>query len=216
MGSALLASVSHNGYGFAAVFFFVALEALGIPLPGEIALVSACLYVAHSHNFAALIVNIIFAISGALFGSALGYLIGSFGGFKLLKRYGKYIRITQERLKIVHYLFDKYGFKIVIIGRFLAVLRTYMALIAGTVKMRIHSFFLAVAIGSTIWACFYGFGAYYFDSILTQFNKTLTYYVLPAVIVLAIIFIFLAKRNEAKLVKKAEAAFPGELENYLN
>jgi len=213
----LLANINnHSTYGFAGVFFFVTLEAIGIPLPGEIALVSACLYLSNSHDFKSLIINIVLAILGVLLGSTVGYMIGRYGGFRLISAYGKYVRITPSRLKIVHYLFDKYGFRIIIIGRFLAVLRAYMALIAGTLRMTKKPFFSAVLIGSTLWACFYGFGAYFFYSYLKTFNKTLTYYVLPAAIVLLIIGIFIAKKHEANLAKKADQAFPGDLKNYLN
>lgn len=50
--------------------------------------------------------------------------MGREGGYRLLRRYGRYIRLDERKVKLGQYLFRKHGDKVVFFGRFIAVLRT--------------------------------------------------------------------------------------------
>ena len=148
-------------YGLWALFGIVALESMGLPLPGETALVSAALYGGATGHFQLWEV-IAVAATAAILGDTAGYWIGRTLGFRLLARYGRHVRITEERLKIGRYLFRRHGGKIVFFGRFVALLRVLAALLAGANHMPWPRFFAMNAAGGLAWAASFATAAYVF------------------------------------------------------
>ena len=73
-------------------------------------------------------------------GNTAGYSIGRKGGFALALRYGSKIHLDQHKLKVGRYVLDRQGSKVVFFGRFVSVLRTYVAFLAGTLQMRWQKF----------------------------------------------------------------------------
>jgi membrane protein DedA with SNARE-associated domain len=74
-------------------------ESLGIPVPGETALVSAALFAGSTHRLT--IGSVLFvAATAATVGGMIGYIIGSWIGLRLLVRYGKYVGLDERRLKV--------------------------------------------------------------------------------------------------------------------
>jgi membrane protein DedA with SNARE-associated domain len=134
-------------YGYWAVLFFVAIESTGIPFSGETMLLVAAIYAGTTHRLSIALV-IAAAACGAILGDNLGYWIGREGGYRLLRRYGPYIRLDERKVKLGQYLFRKHGGKVVFFGRFIAVLRTWAAFLAGTNCMPWGSFLLC---SSTRW-----------------------------------------------------------------
>jgi membrane protein DedA with SNARE-associated domain len=121
-------------YGYLAVFAFVGIESLGVPIPGETMLLTAAIYAGTTGNLSIALV-IAAAVAGAIIGDNIGFGIGYLGGYRLLVRYGKYLRLDQARLKVGRYVFYRHGGKVVFFGRFVSVLRTYAAFLAGTNRM---------------------------------------------------------------------------------
>src|SRR5690349_22734487 len=111
---------------------------MGVPLPGESVLVLAALYAArHGQSITALIAS---AAVGAILGDNVGYWIGREFGYRLLLRYGRYVGLTETRIKLGQYLFLHHGGKVVFFGRFIAVLRVLAAVLAGVNRMEWRSF----------------------------------------------------------------------------
>src|SRR5947209_17086415 len=77
-------------------------------------------------------------------------------GVRLLVRYGRYIRIDQKRLKVGQYLFLQHGGKIVFFGRFVAILRTFAAFLAGVNLMSWPGFLMMNTLGGICWASLFG------------------------------------------------------------
>jgi membrane protein DedA with SNARE-associated domain len=198
-------------FGYAAVFGFVAIESIGIPVPGETMLIAAALYAGHTHllNIEAIIAV---AAAAAIIGDNIGFGIGHWGGYRLLLRYGPYIRLHQGRVKLARYLFLRHGGKVVFFGRFVSVLRTYAAFLAGTARMPWPRFLVFNASGGIIWATAYGVGAYAAGNQISKFSGPVDI-ALGAVAVLVIVAIVLVlRRQERALTETAEAALPGPLE----
>jgi membrane protein YqaA with SNARE-associated domain len=106
-----------KAYGLWVLFIGITLESLGIPLPGETALVSAALFAGSTHRLT--IGSVLFvAATAATVGGMIGYIIGRWIGLRLLVRYGKYVGLDERRLKVGQYLFLRHGGKIVFFGRF--------------------------------------------------------------------------------------------------
>ena len=97
---------------------------------------------------------------GAIIGQAAGYWIGWGVGFRLLRRYGHYIGLTNRRLAFGRALFRRHGVKVIIVSRFVVLLRTLAGLLAGANHMPWPRFMAANVVGSAVWAGLYGFGAY--------------------------------------------------------
>src|SRR2546430_15797385 len=85
-------------YGYLAVFVFVGVESIGIPVPGETMLVTAAIYAGTTGRLSIFWV-IVASAAGAIVGDNIGYVIGRTGGYRLIKRYGRYIRLEGNRLR---------------------------------------------------------------------------------------------------------------------
>src|SRR6516165_12302400 len=127
----LIAHLIHE-YGLIAVATIVALECVGFPVPGETAIV----------------------------GRMIGYVMGRELGYRLVLEYGKYVGLTEGRIKLTQYLFLRHGGKIVFVAQFVPLLRTFAGLIAGASAMPWRKFLFANAVSSSVWAVSYGYAAY--------------------------------------------------------
>jgi membrane protein DedA with SNARE-associated domain len=194
-------------YGYLAVFLFIAIESTGIPLPGETMLITAALYAGSTHRLQIVLV-IAFAAAGAIVGDNLGFAVGHWGGYRLVRRYGRYIRLDESRLKLGQYLFRKHGGKVVFFGRFVSILRAYAAFLAGTNRMPWRRFLVFNAAGGIVWSTLYGTGAYLLGTQIHNLTRTAAI-VFGALAVIAIVAgIVVLRRNEARLIKEAEEAIP--------
>ena len=200
-------------YGYWAVLLFVAIESIGIPFPGETMLLVAAIFAGTTHRLSIPLV-IVAAASGAILGDNLGFWVGREGGFRLLHRYGRYIRLDERKLKLGLYLFRRHGGKVVFFGRFVAVLRAWAAFLAGTNRMRWPAFLLFNALGGIVWATVYGLGGYFLGDNIHRLAGpvgTITIVLAALIILVGLVFVW---RNERRLEEKAEQALPGPLEGY--
>jgi membrane protein DedA with SNARE-associated domain len=154
-------------HGYLAILLVVAVEAMGVPVPGETMLVLASVYAGTTHHMEIGLV-IAAASTGAILGDNLGFLVGQYGGYRLLHRYGKYIRLDERRLRLGQYLFDRHGGKVVFFGRFLPILRMWAAFLAGTHRMAWPRFLTFNAAGGVIWATSVGLAAFVFGNSLLR------------------------------------------------
>ena len=197
-------------YGLWLVFALIMLESMGLPLPGETALVSAAIYAGATHGIGIGSV-IAVAVFAAVVGDNLGYMIGRTIGFGLLVRFGRYIRLDEARMKVGQYLFLLHGGKIVFFGRFVAFLRAFAALLAGANRMAWPRFLLMNALGGVCWAGLFGLGAYIFGQQIEQLAGPVGVVLLVIGIGLAITGAFFFRKHEKELEARAETAFPGPL-----
>ncbi|HEY8694616.1 MAG TPA: DedA family protein, partial [Chloroflexota bacterium] len=138
-------------YGYWAVLVLVMVESIGIPVPGETMLLTAAIYAGRTGHLSVGYV-IATAAAGAILGDNIGYVVGREGGFRLLRRYGTYIRLDERKLKVGEYVFMRHGGVVVFFGRFVAILRALAALLAGANRMPWWRFFAANATGGILWA----------------------------------------------------------------
>ena len=143
-----------SSYGYIAVFVLVALESLGIPLPGETALITAAAFAGSGRLSIYILVPV--AAIAAILGDNCGYWIGRKGGLRLVRRYGRVLHVDETKIERTREFFDKYGAKTVFFGRFIALLRTWAAVLAGVACMRYVVFMFYNALGGVIWAALFG------------------------------------------------------------
>src|SRR5258708_32200774 len=123
-----LSFVTHlvQSYGYYGVLALSALESMGIPLPGETALIAAAVYSGATHHLNIVVLAVV-ATAAAIVGDNAGYWIGRTGGQRLAERYGRFVRLDRAKLKVGPYLFAQHGGKVVLFGRFVAALRAFAA-----------------------------------------------------------------------------------------
>jgi membrane protein DedA with SNARE-associated domain len=203
-----------SSYGYLVVFGLVMVESIGIPVPGETALVGAALYAGSTHKLAIWWV-IAVAIAGAIVGDNIGFSIGRYGGARLLIRHGHKIRLHEGRLKIGIWLFRRHGGKVVFWGRFVSILRTYAAFLAGTNQMEWPRFLFFNAAGGIVWATLYGVVYYVFGSSLRQLSTTIDIVLGVIGTVILVVFLIWSKRKEHELQEKADREVKGPIEDAL-
>ena len=144
----VLSLIEH--YGYLVVFFGVMLESMGVPLPGETILLASGFLAQQGH----LDVGdaIVFGILGAVVGDQIGYWVGREGGRPFVLRWGRYVRITPERLSRAEAFFARHGGKAVFLARFFAGFRVFGALVAGISRMHWRTFAFYNALGGAVWA----------------------------------------------------------------
>jgi membrane protein DedA with SNARE-associated domain len=193
--------IAAHGYGI--VVATVALESMGIPVPGETVLVTAAIFTGTTHQLNIWLVIAAAAI-GAIVGDNIGYLLGRRFGHSLVLRYGYLVRIDSRRIKLGQYVFARHGGKVVFFGRFVAVLRSLAALLAGINVMDWQRFLFFNAAGGIVWAAAFGFAGYLFGERLERVRGPAR----VAALILAAIAcaggIWWMRRHEAALQAEAE------------
>jgi membrane protein DedA with SNARE-associated domain len=132
----------------------VGIESLGVPLPGEIVLVSAALMSSH-HDLAINPVGVgVAAVVGAVVGDSIGYAIGRRFGLPLFDRLGRRFpkHFGPGHVALAERLFDRWGVRAVFLGRFIALLRILAGPLAGALKMHYPRFLAANVSGAICWA----------------------------------------------------------------
>jgi membrane protein DedA with SNARE-associated domain len=137
-------------YGYAAVVGLVAIEGLGIPLPGETAVVTAAAFAAAGSLD---VVGVgVAAAMGAVLGGSGGYWLGRSQGRVLLARHGHQVGLDAGKVARAERYFADHGLKTVFFARFVAVLRILGGLLAGMAHMPFGRFSAVNAAGGVLWA----------------------------------------------------------------
>ena len=192
-------------YGLWGLFALVMLESMGLPLPGETALIAEALYAGTNHHTSVMAIILVAAMA-AVVGDNLGYLIGRSVGLRLLVRYGRYVRIGEDRLKLGKHLFRRHGGKIVFFGRFVALLRALAALLAGANRMPWPRFLVMNAAGGIVWATLFGGGSFLFGERMKSIAGPVSVTLLLVALVLVAIGLVYLKRYEQILLERAKAS----------
>ncbi|MER7762073.1 DedA family protein [Streptomyces sp. NPDC097619] len=131
----------------------IGLESLGIPLPGEIILVSSAL-LASQHGEIDPVVLGVCASTGAIVGDSIGYAIGRKGGRPLLAKLERKFpkHFSASNVAMAERSFEKWGVWAVFFGRFVALLRIFAGPLAGVLHMPYWKFLLANVFGGILWA----------------------------------------------------------------
>ncbi|WP_431040737.1 DedA family protein [Streptomyces sp. P1-3] len=138
---------------YAIVGVVIGLESLGIPLPGEIVLVTATLMASSQDHINPYILGAC-AIAGAVIGDSIGYMIGRKGGQPLLNWLGRKFpkHFSADHVATAERSFQKWGMWAVFFGRFIALLRIFAGPLAGVLRMPYWKFAIANVLGGIIWA----------------------------------------------------------------
>jgi undecaprenyl-diphosphatase len=172
--------------GYPVLGVFVGIEALGIPLPGETAVIFAGLAAAAGRLEIVLV--IVVASAGAIIGDNIGFLIGRRGGRAVLERPGRFAAERRRVLEIGDPFFERHGGKAVFLGRWIAGLRIWASWLAGASKMAWPTFLLWNALGGIAWATSVALAAYYGGTGVEKVFSAIGIYALPVALVVFVAF----------------------------
>jgi len=184
----------------------IGLESLGIPLPGEIALVSAAL-LASRHTLDINPVGVgVAATIGAIVGDTIGYSIGRRYGMGLFERLGRRFpkHFGPGHVALAKQFFTRSGMWAVFFGRFIALLRIFAGPLAGALKMPYSHFLAANASGGLIWAGGTTAVVYYLGLAAEKWLSRFSWIGLVVAVVIGVVFTLVMKERTAKAIAKLE------------
>ncbi|MET9070343.1 DedA family protein [Streptosporangium sandarakinum] len=182
----------------------IGVESLGIPLPGEIVLVSAALLAAKG------VVDPVWvgvcASAGAIIGDSIGYAIGRKGGQPLFDRLGRRFpkHFGPEHIARAAHYFHRYGMWTVFFGRFIALLRILAGPLAGALHMPYWRFLVANVLGGIVWAGGTTAAVYSVGRVAEQWLKGFSWVGLVAAVLFGLGTTVFIKRRAARAAAEKE------------
>jgi membrane protein DedA with SNARE-associated domain len=163
-------------YGYGAIFLLLMLGIVGLPIPDETILVF-CGYLISKGTLQPLPAWLC-AVAGSWCGISLSYTIGRTLGLGVVHRFGKYLHITEERLAKVHIWFDRIGHWALFVGYYIAGVRHFSAIVAGTSRLAFPSFMAYAWSGGVLWVTTFLTLGYYLGENWKQLAEAIHQYLL--------------------------------------
>lgn len=194
LATSLIISVIEKS-GYFGIFALMGAESALIPIPSEITMTFAG-YLTSVGKFNIYMVIFVGAFAN-LAGSWLAYWLGYWGGetviLNLIKKYGKYLLISEHEFDRSEKWYRKYGEAITFFSRVLPVVRTFISLPAGIAKMNFWRFTLFTFLGSLIWSGLLAYVGYVLGrnwNSLHPYYQKFEYVIIAGIVLLAIYYIW--------------------------
>jgi membrane protein DedA with SNARE-associated domain len=189
----------------------IAVESLGIPLPGEIVLVSSALLSSQGHVNPWIVGAC--ASAGAVFGDSIGYAIGRRGGKPLLEKLGRKFpkHFSAAHIASAERSFERWGMWAVFFGRFIALLRIFAGPLAGVLRMQYWKFLTANLLGGVIWAGGTTAVIYYVGVVAEPWLKRFSWLGLVAALLVGLASMLLLRRKQASTAVQDEGRDEAEV-----
>ena len=174
--------------GWPGVVVIMALESANIPIPSEVTMPLAGWMLVQARGFTALEAFLLGGFFGALgctIGSAISYWLGAWGGRPLIKRYGRWIMVSEEDLEKADKWFARWGDWASFISRLLPIVRTFISFPAGVTRIKFWRFLVFTFIGSFIWCALLSLGGYYLGANWEALRRIMRPFDIPIAIALA-------------------------------
>ena len=190
----------YEAIGWPGVVFLMGVESAAIPFPSELIMPLAGWLLIQDKGGSVWWVAMagFYGALGNLLGSWVAYWVSLVGGRRLLRRYGRYILITQDEVDRAEVWFNKYGELAVFVSRLLPVIRTFISVPAGIARMNIWRFSIYTFIGSYPWSVGLAYGGFKLGENWEDLREAMRPFDIPiAVVVGAAILWFIYRRIKA-------------------
>lgn len=179
----------YDAIGWGGVVFLMAVESAAIPFPSELIMPLAGWVLIQDKGGSVWMVAMagFYGALGNLLGSCAAYWVSMIGGRPLLRRYGKYILITQGEVDRAEVWFKKYGELAVFVSRLLPVVRTFISIPAGIARMNFWRFSIYTFAGSYPWSVGLAYGGYKLGENWEDLRNAMRPFDLPIGIVAALV-----------------------------
>lgn len=185
----------------------VGVESLGVPLPGEVVLVTAAL-MSSRHELAVNPIGVgAAAVIGAVIGDSIGYTIGRRLGMPLFDWLGQRIprHFGPGHVALAERIFTRWGSHAVFFGRFIALLRIFAGPLAGALKMPYPRFLAANVSGAVCWAGGTTALVYYAGLAAERWLERFSWIALVVAIICGITAAILLRKRTARAIAELEA-----------
>lgn len=190
---------------YAILALVIGVESVGVPLPGEVALVTAGLMAAgHLVSPWGVAGG---AILGAVVGDSVGYVVGRRGGRPLLERLGRrYPRhLGADNLARAERAMTRWGVWAVFAGRFVAILRMFAGPLAGALRMSYPAFLIANVSGGIVWAGGTTFALYYLGHVVEPWLGRFSWLAVAATVLCGVVSTFVLRRRTVRRRRREES-----------
>jgi membrane protein DedA with SNARE-associated domain len=195
---ALISVSSGLGYALPAI---IGLESLGVPSPGETALVLAAVLASQGKLQISLVILI--GVASAIVGDNIGYVLGRHFGRDVLEHSGPFHRRRLEVIAAGDRFFARHGPKAVFFARWIALVRFAAAWLAGINEMPFRQFFFYNALGGVTWGVTFGLVGYFAGSAAADAITKFGIYAAIALAVLVVGGFVLLKMRERRAAQAA-------------
>ncbi|MCL6626306.1 MAG: DedA family protein [Alicyclobacillus shizuokensis] len=172
-------------YGYWGICGALALEYLFVPVPGETTLTASGVLAQHANGQISLFWLIVAATCGTYAGSMVAYLLGRALGRPFLLRYGRYVRLTPDKLAQADAIFAKYTVPTLVISRYIAFVRIFVPYIAGINRIRLAVYAPVMFIASALWTTPFILAGSLIERMVHAVLADWQKYLLPAVLIAA-------------------------------
>ncbi len=155
-------------WNYTGIALLMAVESANIPLPSEMILTNAGVFV-HNGKLNFHLAALAGAV-GCVIGSLPAYALGYYGGENFVRQYGKWILVSEHDLQEAIKWTTKYGDWAFFLCRMLPVIRTFISTPAGVLRANLFRFTVLTFIGSWIWSYGLVYAGVYFGENLDHFK----------------------------------------------
>lgn len=197
----------YDAIGWPGVVLLMVIESACIPLPSELIMPFAGWMLIADKGLGAgyLVLAGLCGAVGNVIGSLIAYWVGAKGGLPFLRRYGKYLLISQHEIDVAEHWFEKYGEGITFFSRLLPLVRTFISFPSGIARMNIWKFVLYSFLGAFIWSTGLASGGYLLGQNWERIREAMRPYDIPILVVcilLIVLFIFWHWRRRTRQTGK--------------
>ena len=185
------------GLGYPGILFLMAVESSFIPFPSEVVLVPAGYLASQAQMHIGLIM--LMALLGSLIGALLNYYLALWLGLPLLRRYGRYVFISEATLEKMEHFFDAHGHVSTFSGRLIPGIRQLISIPAGLARMPIAPFLLYTALGAGLWSLVLVLLGYFIgqnEALLHTYLREITLGVLSLVVLLLVTYFYRVRKKK--------------------
>ena len=195
--------------GYPVTFILIAIETMGVPVPGETALIASALSASNGHLN--IVVLIVLAAAAAIIGDNVGFAIGRKYGRTIFEKPGPLYNQRLALLDMGEPFFAKHGPKAVFLGRWVSGLRIASAWLAGMNRMNWPTFIFWNALGGICWATGVGLGAYYAGHAFENVIKKVGVFGAGAVLIVVAGFVYWRHRKHKRELEERGAEIRAEM-----
>lgn len=136
------------------IFILMCLESVLIPIPSEITMPFSGFLASQGtlNLWLVIITGTVANLVGSLLAYAIGYYLEETVLLKWIRKYGKFILVTEKEYRHAEHWFQKYGDKVIFISRLLPAVRTVISLPAGVFRMNLKKFIIYTTVGCFLWS----------------------------------------------------------------
>ena len=192
------------GLGYPGIFLLMAVESSFVPFPSEVVLIPAGYLVSKAEMHLGIVM--LMAVLGSLAGALVNYYLALWLGLPLLRRFGRYVFISEPTLEKLERFFEAHGHVSTFSGRLVPGIRQLISIPAGLARMKIAPFLAYTALGAGLWSLILVLLGYFIgrnEAILHQYLSEITLAVIALVMLLLVTYFY-------RFRKKAQSEVPFE------